>query len=368
MERKVHEQIAAGAKARSGLLGELGLDRDRDDPPMLALRHRAAALSCLRHYSTEPPKPSIKLVAELRKLTEVSINKAREALVASNNDVQAALRWLEEDRVVSGAKKAEKLEGRTAKEGLVGVSILSRGLGEGTHGTRAAMVELNCETDFVARNELFGKLLADISHTAAYMAEPESHNFDELPVEFLLDAPLLSHEGTSSPSSTGTIGSAIRDLMTKVGEKVSLRRAIAHSMSPSPDPTVGFRVSSYVHGSVNLPTQGRIGTLVLEGFGGDRVRELIGTETFRDDLAKLERSLARQIAGFPTRAIHPSSNVPSEEALYSQPFMMYPGSNGETVSQVLTRWAKEHNIDGPHIGDFKKWSVGESIEEQAQDS
>ena len=83
---------------------------------------RATGLSSIRLYSTAapPPKPSVKLIAELRKLTEVSISKAREALTATNNDVDAAFKWLQDDLVASGAKKAEKLADRTTKQGLVG--------------------------------------------------------------------------------------------------------------------------------------------------------------------------------------------------------------------------------------------------------
>lgn len=154
--------------------------------------------SALRSYSSaQPPKPSAKLVGELRKLTETSISKARDALIATSNDLNAALKWLEEDLAVSGAKKAAKVEGRTAGEGLVGVSILSPGLGSWKDGIRASMVELNCETDFVARNELFSKLLADISHTTAFLAEePHPDSFEQHPVllreyqgDSFLDAP-----------------------------------------------------------------------------------------------------------------------------------------------------------------------------------
>lgn len=332
---------------------------------MFILRRRPTAFSCLRYYSTtpEPGKPSLKLVAELRKLTEVSINKAREALVASSNDVQGALKWLQDDLAVSGAKKAAKLEGRTANQGMIGVSILSQGSGAGSGGVRAALVELNCETDFVARNELFGSLLADISHTAAFISEPEkqmTRNFiQSVPLDVLHDAPLVSESGQASPDNT--VANAIRDMMSKVGEKISLRRASALVVDPLPivDSTaststtsMGLRAVSYCHGSVKLPSQGRIGVLATTLFMSPRLRELFASQAFKDDLAKLERSLARQIAGFPTTCIDVQDTV-DEGALYNQPFMMYPGSNGETVRAVLDRWATEH--------DLKTGDSGESV-------
>jgi elongation factor Ts len=121
---------------------------------------RLHPIAPIRFYSKSAEKPSnVRLVAELRKLTEVSITKAREALAASNNDVSAALQWLQNDLAVSGAKKAAKVAHRAASEGLVCASVLSHGTGSslssGAHGyghggLRAALVELNCETDFVA--------------------------------------------------------------------------------------------------------------------------------------------------------------------------------------------------------------------------
>ena len=94
---------------------------------MSMLRARPPVFRSLRLYSQCPEKPPLKLVAELRKLTEVSITKAREALAASNNDVSAALVWLQNDLAVSGAQKAAKVAHRTAGEGLVGASVLARG-------------------------------------------------------------------------------------------------------------------------------------------------------------------------------------------------------------------------------------------------
>lgn len=76
-----------------------------------------------RCYTTAV-KPNIKLLKELRKETEVSMTKAKEALVKTNNDYAKALTWLSEDAQVSGAKKAQKVAGRTASEGLIQTSSL----------------------------------------------------------------------------------------------------------------------------------------------------------------------------------------------------------------------------------------------------
>lgn len=362
---------------------------------------RPPAFAIRRLYSKSAEKPStIKLVAELRKLTEVSITKAREALAASNNDVSAALQWLQTDLAVSGAKKAAKVAHRAASEGLVCASVLSRGTtarsspsgahgyghGHGHGGVRAALVELNCETDFVARNALFGRLVADVAHTAAFLAEVEQGDPSEsethvraVPRELLLDAPLLSATtGREGPATTTTtVGSAIREAIAKLGENVVLRRAVSvvHESVSRARADLGLRVVSYAHGGVasealSLPSsasQGRIGALALVALKSPRLTPLLSTLEFREELGRIERALARQIVGFDTTAIRGG-----EGALYDQPFMMFGGAQeGETVGDGLARWAREKQLildsDGKDTGglevvDFVKWTVGEYTE------
>jgi elongation factor Ts len=342
----------------------------------------------LRLYSTTAEKPPLKLVAELRKLTEVSITKAREALAASNNDVSAALEWLQNDLAISGAQKAAKVAHRAAGEGLIGSSILSRGTGSpgggGGGGVRASLVELNCETDFVARNALFGRLVADVAHTAAFLAEPDSSNNHQppqqrqrlchaVPREQFLDAPLLSAEGPPSPSSAvgivgsrgTTVGNAIRDAIAKLGENIVLQRVLTVAQEPVPRVRgdLGLRVTSYTHGGV-VPTQGRIGALALIALKSPRLTSLLGTLDFREQLERVERSLARQIVGFDTPAVRGEEN-----ALYNQPFMMFGDAlEGETVQAGLARWAKQKQMvldtdrtdtGGLEVVEFVKWTVGE---------
>ncbi|KAK7063954.1 elongation factor Ts, mitochondrial [Favolaschia claudopus] len=330
-----------------------------------------AAFSSLRRYSTAggPEKPSLKFVAELRKLTEVSIVKAREALGASNNNVNDALEWLKQDLVASGAKKAEKLQDRSANEGLVSVAILSAGNGPhaANNSVRAAMIELNCETDFVGRNELFGKLAADIAHTAAFMSDPA--DFQSCSVDVLNDTPLLSAVDPN-PDPTATVGRAIQDIMTKVGEKVALRRALTVFHEPTRSPELGHRLISYLHGSINNPHQGRIGVLGLLALSSPKLRDLFASTEFCDDLERLERSLARQITGFETHSVRAPADSKDETALYNQPFM-FPGDlSGQPVGEVLTAWARERGLvdasgeGGLQVARFAKWTVGESLESE----
>ncbi|KAF8236791.1 hypothetical protein L208DRAFT_604486 [Tricholoma matsutake] len=342
------------------------------------IRYTVAFSSSRRVYSTPPkPKPHLKLVAEIRKLTEVSITKAREALIATNNDLDLALQWLQKDLAISGAKKAAKVDGRFAGEGLISNCILSHGvgpqLGFGQGGVRGAMIELNCETDYVGRNELFGRLAADIAHTAAFISDPVGSDtaFQTCSLDMLNDAPLISQRHPHSATSA-TVGSSIRDLIAKVGEKISLRRAVTLVENPPQVRAgVGLRLASYNHGSVSLPSQGRIGSLALLTLKSRRLDDLMALEAFRTDLERLERSLARQMVGLETRCISPPPGEKDDTALYDQPFIMFSGeSTGRTVREVLHNWAQERGIvesaenfngGGLNVLDFRKWAVGEVI-------
>jgi len=325
-----------------------------------------------RSYSTSTLKVPVKLIGELRKLTQVSVFKAREALSASNNDINLALEWLKKDLTVFGAKKAEKVGGRVANEGLISTVVLSRGFGAsaGLGGVRAAMVELNCETDFVGRNELFGRLAADIAHTAAYISEPSGAdtNFQSLSLDLLSDAPLIPE---SQPTYTsGTVASSIRDLTAKVGEKISLRRVVTLLQNPVPlHHNVALRLATYNHGNANYPKQGRMGSMAVLILKSSRLPDLFKSHTFQDDLTKLERAIARQITGFETASMSSPTEERHKTALFDQEFMMFPDNpSSRTVGDALRQWAAEkglvaskddHGSEGVTVLDFEKWVVGE---------
>ena len=328
-----------------------------------------------RAYTTTAPKIPLTLVAELRKKTQVSINKAREALSHSDGDIAGALEWLQKDLVATGASKAAKVASRATREGLISVSVLSEGAGLTTvGGVRAAMIELNCETDFVGRNELFARLAMDIAHTAAFISEAKSRDtleFSPISLEELEKAPLLS--STNIGVVLGTVSSAIRDMIVKVGENITLGRAsaIVEESSITPSSTYVCRLGSYVHGALHNLSCGRIATLALINIRSEQLSHLIRQEDFRKQLSTLERSIARQIAGFDTLSITPASyNEVEEQALYRQPFITLPGEfNGLPVGKALQKWSTSHGLastkdEGSHIDvvKFLKWKVGESTE------
>ena len=322
-------------------------------------------LSARSSYSTAP-KASLQLVAQLRKLTDVPISKAREALAAANNDVEGALKWLEKDLAVSGAQKAAKVEGRMTREGLVSVCVLSNGTAvNGWRGIRASMIELNCETDFVGRNELFGQLAADIAHTAAFITEEDSnsgHFIMPCSLDVLGDAPLLS-QNKPHVQTSATVSSSIQDLIAKVGEKVSLKRAVTVVHGPlrgESTGALGLRLASYLHGATSSALQGRIGSLAVLGLKSPNLVKLMETDRFVQDLGKLERAVGRQIAGFDTRSVRSTDD--DETALYNQPFMMLGGQGAnESVQAGLERWAREQGMGsgGVEVVEFAKWIVNE---------
>lgn len=114
---------------------------------------------------------SVEQIKELRALTGAGVLDCRKALAASNGDIKKAVEWLKEKGMAIAAKKA----GREAKEGIIGVYV--------HHDKKtAAMLELNCETDFVARTDEFQNLARELAmHVVA--ARPMYVSPDEIPAE-----------------------------------------------------------------------------------------------------------------------------------------------------------------------------------------
>ncbi|KAF8808102.1 hypothetical protein BYT27DRAFT_7190217 [Phlegmacium glaucopus] len=344
---------------------------------MLNIVRRRSAFTIARCYSSAPPtKPSIALIAELRKQTQVSLSKAREALAQSNNSIPDALLWLEKDMVSSGQSKLDKVGSRSTTQGVISMSVLSEGGGLRTAGgVRAAMIELNCETDFVGRNDLFARLALDIAHTAAFISEAKNNihgdqqvDFNPLSVDELKDAPLISHSDPGVKYN-GTVHTAIRDTIVKVGENISLRRATsivedAPLQSPT---TTALRLGSYTHGSLHSIFCGQIGALTLLSLRSPQLSRLMTSKQFHDNLSTLERSLARQIIAFPTlKSIRPTpENHEAEEALYKQQFITFPGDlSNSLVEEALKKWSisegliDEDSEGGVDVLRFAQWNVG----------
>src|SRR6476659_7333452 len=133
------------------------------------------------------------MVKELRESTGAGMMDCKAALTETNGEMEAAVDWLRK----KGLSKAAKKAGRVAAEGLIGLKIA---------GSKGVLVEVNSETDFVARNDLFQGLVQMIADVA-------------------LDAGTDVEKIKAAKAGSITIGESINDTIAKIGENMSLRRA-----------------------------------------------------------------------------------------------------------------------------------------------
>ena len=198
---------------------------------------------------------SASLVKELRDQTGAGMMDCKAALSETGGNLEAAVDWLRK----KGLSKAAKKAGRVAAEGLVGVAVRT---------TKGILVEVNSETDFVARNDLFQGLVKMVADAA-------------------LDAGANVDKILAAKAGGITIDEAIADTIAKVGENMSLRRAAELSVGKG-------AISSYVHNAVS-DGLGRIGVLVaLESTGKS------------DELKAFGRMVAMHVASANPQAIDPS--------------------------------------------------------------
>lgn len=170
-------------------------------------------------------------VKELRDQTGAGMMDCKAALTETNGDIEAAIDWLRTKGLSKAAKKAD----RVAAEGLIGVAT-----GDG----KAVMVEVNSETDFVARNADFQALVAGIAEAA-----------------LSTDGSISAINAAKMPSGDKTVEEAISNAIATIGENMTLRRAAEIAVSPGV-------VASYVHNAV-APNLGKIGVLVGVQSSGD---------------------------------------------------------------------------------------------------
>jgi elongation factor Ts len=288
-------------------------------------------------------------VKELRERTGAGMMDCKKALGETQGDMEAAIDWLRTKGLAAAAKKA----GRTAAEGLVGVAVA---------GTRGAVVEVNSETDFVAKNEQFQEFV----RTVADLALQGSGN-----VENLLAA--------SWPSG-GTVQEKLTSNVATIGENQSLRRTAVLQVNEGV-------VVSYVHNSV-APGLGKIGVLVALESSADRAAlETLGKQLAMhiaaanpqaltgDELDSAtidrERSIALEKAkesGKPDNIVEKMvegaiAKFRKENALLSQLFVM---DNKTRVEDVVAAAGKQAGSPIA-IAAFVRFQLGEGIEKKESD-
>lgn len=288
------------------------------------------------------------MVKDLRDKTGAGMMDCKAALGETNGDMEAAIDWLRKKGISKAAKKA----GRTAAEGLVGVAI---------GNDAGALVEVNAETDFVARNEEFKGFVK----SAALLALEESGDVEKL---------LNRKMGAASVQATLT------ELVAKIGENLSVRRATALAVSPGV-------VAAYVHNATS-PELGKIGVLVALKSTADKSKlSALGKQIAMHvaaaaplaltpehlDKAVVDRERAIQIeiakqSGKPDNVIEKMMEgrmrkFYEETVLLHQTFVI----DGETrVEKVIEKAAKEFGTQ-VEIAGFVRFQVGEGIEKTDSD-
>jgi len=171
------------------------------------------------------------LVKELRDSTGAGMMDCKKALTEVDGNIESAVDWLRKAGMASAAKKAS----RVAAEGLVAVQA---------NGLSGAIVEVNAETDFVARNEQFQGFVGEVANIAI----EQGGDFEKI--------------RNASIDGAGTVDEATKSLVATIGENINLRRSSALHV------TNGV-VASYIHNAVT-PGSGRIGVLVGLESEGDK--------------------------------------------------------------------------------------------------
>lgn len=290
------------------------------------------------------------LVKELREKSGAGMMDCKKALVECNGDSQKAVDWLRKKGLSAAAKKS----GREAAEGLISIA---------SDGKKAAIIELNAETDFVARNEKFQNL----AHNIAKVALSSNHS-----VESLKEA--------DYPEGSLNVTAAINEHIAVIGENMNLRRINNMSVNEGV-------ISSYMHNAVSEGL-GKIGVLVALESTGDK-----------DKLLDLGKKIAMHIAAVRPEALDinsvSSESLEREKQIFSDQArssgkpesiiekmvegrikkyyqeivlleQMFVMDNKSSISQVLIEAAKE--IGAPvKISSFLRYELGEGIERTQSD-
>ena len=288
-------------------------------------------------------------VKELRERSGAGMMDCKKALTESNGEMEAAVDWLRAKGLAAAAKKA----GRTAAEGLVGVAVA---------GTRGAVVEVNSETDFVAKNEQFQGFVREVAKLALATGGD---------VEAL---------GNAAYPGGGTVAEALTNNIAKIGENQSLRRVSVLEVGEG-------AVVSYVHNAA-APGLGKIGVLValessadapvLQSLGKQIAMHIAAANPLALDAADLdpalverERAIAMEKAaesGKPANIVEKMvegtiAKFRKENALNSQLFVM---DNKTPVGDVIAAAAKDAGAVIT-LKAFERFQLGEGIAKATSD-
>ncbi len=289
-------------------------------------------------------------VKELRELTGAGMMDCKAALTETNGNMEEAVDWLRK----KGISKADKKSGRTAAEGLIGIDA---GLRE------AVVVEVNSETDFVARNEAFQEIVRNVAKTA--LANGGDH--------------AKTSDG-KYPNSDKSVADTIKDAVGTIGENLSFRRSARLAVEHG-------EVATYVHNAV-ADNLGKLGVLVAIETTGDAAAakafarqvamHVAATNPLSLDVDELDpAAVEREKAIFADQARQsgkPENIIEKmvegrlrkfyeEVVLLKQAFVINPDT---TVGQALKDAEKEIGAPAKITG-FIRFALGEGIEKEASD-
>jgi elongation factor Ts len=292
------------------------------------------------------------LVKELREISGVGMMDCKRALQENAGDIDASIDWLRTKGLSKAAKKADRI----AAEGLIAVVVRSEGA-----GMTAAAVELNSETDFVARNELF--------QNAARKAAKAG-----------LDAHGIEAIGAASTDDGETVTAVVTNLIATIGENMLIRRSARFQVAQG-------AVGVYVHNAV-APDLGKIGVMVaMEGAGDQAKLQEVGRKIAMhvaatnplslsvDDLDPAAVAKEREIfteqalasgkpAGVVEKMVEGRIRKFYEEViLLKQSFVMNPD---QTIEQLVAETAKD--LGSPvSVKGFVRLALGEGVEKKTED-
>jgi elongation factor Ts len=292
------------------------------------------------------------LVKTLRERTGAGMMDCKKALMEVSGDLEAAVDWLRKKGLAAAAKKA----GRVAAEGLVGIAATA-------DGKSAAVIEINAETDFIARNEHFQNLVSQTAKIAA------ANTCD-------VDALLT----TSFPGEGGTVQGEITRLIALIGENMNLRRISRLSVTNG-------AVATYMHNATTAGL-GRIGVSVALESTGDAAKlmelgkkismhiaaahpQALNIDAVDPTMLERERTILvdqARASGRPEDVIQKMvegrvRKYYEEIVLLEQPFVM----DGKTkISEVVANAAQELGTDVKLTG-FIRYALGEGIEKEESD-
>ena len=290
------------------------------------------------------------MVKELREKTGAGMMDCKKALAETNGDMEAAIDWLR----AKGIAKADKKSGRTAAEGLVGIV---------SGGAKAVVVEINSETDFVARNEAFQELVRGVANVALGT-----------------DGTVEAIAAANYPATGKSVDESIKDAIATIGENMTLRRAALLKVEDGV-------VATYIHNAAGDGI-GKLGVLVaLKSVGDKEVLYSVGRQVAMHiaatnplairaeevDAAVAERE--RNVFIEQSRASGKPDNIIEkmvegrmrkffeEVALLSQAFVMNPDL---TVAAALKE--AEKTVGAPiEITGMARLLLGEGIEKEETD-